>query len=167
MKVIQILLLSIFLIHLPIGVQGQSFPDDGIDWTGVQRALELADSEEKLILIDVYAAWCPYCQRMQTDVYPSDAVREKIAEYFIPVRINVESDNTLTYLGNRMTEAEFARALRYRSVPTTYFMNREGAVVGQQPGYLEIDMFTALLEYVGSGAFESLSFDEFERQRVE
>jgi thioredoxin-related protein len=142
-------------------VLAQELPDDNLDWQQMDRALKLASDQDKLILIDVFAQWCPYCQRMQSEVYPSEKVEEKVKKYFIPVRIDTESSKSMSYLGNEFTESEFAAALRYRSVPTTYFMNAKGEVIGQQPGFLPVDVFAELLEYVGSGAHETQSFEEF------
>jgi len=157
----------LLLIASWIGIQsaaGQNSPEDNIHWVGMERALQMASEQDKFILIDVYAEWCPYCQRMQSEVYPSDEVEEKVGKYFIPVRINTESNETLRYLGSEFTQAEFAVALQYRSVPTTYFMNEKGEVVGQQPGFLPVDVFAKLLEFVGSGAFEETTFQEFENR---
>jgi len=159
-KVIFSVLLLIILGSLK-PIFAQELPDDNLDWQQMERALKLALDNDKLILIDVFAQWCPYCQRMQSDVYPSEKVEEKVKKYFIPVRIDTESDRTMSYHGNEFTESEFAAALQYRSVPTTYFMNANGEVIGQQPGFLPVDVFAELLEYVGSGAHETQSFEEF------
>ncbi len=150
----------LLLLFLPIHLAGQQWQDN-IEWVSMERALELASDEEKLILIDVFAEWCPYCQRMQSEVYPDQQIEELIDLYFVPVRIDTESDRSEVYLGREFTQAEFARALRFQSVPTTFFMNSDGEVVGHQPGYLPEDVFAQLLEYVGSGAYEEISFDEF------
>lgn len=157
----KILLTFTLLLSLQ-GLFESADAQDSISWVSMEEALERAGGEEKLILIDVFAPWCPYCQRMQSEVYPDENVEETIETYFLPVRINVESDAEVRYLEREFTEAEFARALRYQSVPTTYFMNANGEVVGQQPGYLPEEIFTSLLRYVGSGAYETESFEEFE-----
>lgn len=129
----------------------------------LEEALKRAPQEDKKILIDVYASWCPYCQRMHSDVYTSDEVLNAISDHYLWVRINVESDDVVTYKGTQFTEAQFARALDNKSIPTTYFMNDEGAIIGVQPGYLEIDVFSNLLNFIGSDAFLVQSFDEFRR----
>lgn len=149
----------LFLILLAAdGVSAQ----ESIEWVSVDEAMERAEEEQKLILIDVFAPWCPYCQRMQEEVYPDSRVEEAIETYFLPVRISIESDDPVQFMNREFTQAEFARALRYENVPTTYFMNARGEVVGQQPGYLPEEIFTSLLRYVGSGAYETQSFEEFE-----
>lgn len=136
----------------------------GAEPVSLQTALETAAGENKKILVDVYAEWCPYCQRMHSEVYPSDEVMQAITDYFIWVKINIESDETVNYLGTKMTEAEFARALQNKNVPTTYFLNEEGAVLGTQPGYIPADTFSALLNFVGSDAYLNQSFGEYRGQ---
>jgi len=127
----------------------------------LEEALNRASEENKKILIDAYASWCPYCQRMHSDVYTNDEVLNAISDHFLWVKINVESENMVTYMGSQFTEAEFARALENKNVPTTFFMNDEGAIIGVQPGYIEADVFSNLLNYIGSDAFLNQSFDEF------
>ena len=112
----------------------------------------------------MYAAWCPYCQRMHSDVYTTDEVKSAISDHFIWVQINVESENKVDYHGNEMTEAEFARALDNQNVPTTYFLNDEGAIIGVQPGYLDVEVFSNLLRFVGSDAYLNQSFDDYLEQ---
>lgn len=161
-KIIVLCLITIWVGLQP--VLSQNPPEDNLNWVVMERALQLASEQDKFILIDVYVEWCPYCQRMQSEVYPAEEVGEKVEKYFIPVRINAESDEKLKFYGNDFTQAEFAGALQYESVPTTYFMNKDGEVVGQQPGLLSVDVFAKLLEFVGSGAFEEQSFQEFENR---
>lgn len=144
------------------GVKAQ---ETGIAPISLEEALRLAPEKGKKILVDVYAAWCPYCQRMHSDVYTDDNVLEAIEDHFLWVKINVESDSKVKYLGNEMTEAEFARALDNKNIPTTYFLNHEGAILGVQPGYLDEEVFSNLLNFVGSDAFLNQTFDEFTQQK--
>ncbi len=130
----------------------------------LEEALKLAPETGKKILVDVYAEWCPYCQRMHSDVYKNEEVVDAISNHFIWVKINVESENMVNYLGNEMTEAQFARALNNESIPTTYFLNHEGSILGLQPGYIESETFSKLLNFVGSDAFLNQSFQEYSSQ---
>lgn len=129
--------------------------------TELDTALESAKESGKKVLIDVYAEWCPYCEKMHTEVYTETDVIEAVNEYFYLVKINIESENEVNFLGNRMTEIEFAKMLNSSSLPTTYFMNSDGELLGMQPGLLPADVFEDLLTFVGSDSFESLSFEEY------
>lgn len=129
--------------------------------TDLETALASAKADDKKVLIDVYAEWCPYCEKMHTEVYTETDVIEAVNEYYYLVKINIESDNIVNYLGNKMPERDFATLLESTSLPTTYFMNGKGELLGTQPGLLPADVFRDLLHFVGSNAFESTSFDEF------
>ncbi|MEX2411001.1 MAG: thioredoxin family protein [Candidatus Paceibacterota bacterium] len=156
----RILILS-FLLSFPISALAQEAETVPIT---LEEALKRAPLEGKKILLDVYASWCPYCQRMHSDVYTSDEVIEAISSYYLWVKINVESDELVNYHGEEMTEAEFAQALENKNIPTTYFLNDEGAIIGVQPGFLDVDVFSNLLNFVGSDASIYQSFDDYLNQ---
>jgi len=161
------LLVSALLLLLTTNARGQSM-DAGVVETApvtLAEALNEASRGGKKILIDVFAEWCPYCQRMHSDVYTSEEVLEAISDYFIWVKIDVESPSPVSYYGTEMTEAQFASALENESVPTTYFLNSEGAVIGSQPGFIEAEVFAALLKFVGSDAYLEKSFQEYTGRR--
>lgn len=152
------IVLITFVLLTPADLFAQ---EERIKPISLDEALTRASQENKKILIDVYASWCPYCQRMHSNVYTNDDVLNAISDHFLWVKINVESEDMVTYKGSEFTEAQFARALENENVPTTYFMNDEGAIIGVQPGYLEAEVFSNLLNYIGSDAFLSQSFDNF------
>ncbi|MEX0944930.1 MAG: thioredoxin family protein [Balneolaceae bacterium] len=155
------ILILAFLLSFPISALAQEAETVPIT---LEEALKRAPLEGKKILLDVYASWCPYCQRMHSDVYTSDEVIEAISSYYLWVKINVESDELVNYHGEEMTEAEFAQALENKNIPTTYFLNDEGAIIGVQPGFLNVDVFSNLLNFVGSDAFINQSFDDYLNQ---
>jgi thioredoxin-related protein len=158
MKVISKYLPITLLVLIPALAFSQNQTAEPIS---LQRALELAPQEDKKILVDVFATWCPYCQRMHSEVYPSDGVQKALADYYLWVRIDVESDAMVNYHGEDMTEAEFAKALENQNVPTAYFLNSEGAILGKQPGFIEEEVFVNLLNFVGSDAYLDQSFQDY------
>ena len=160
-------LISVIMLFSTVQAQSQSMEavDPNINPVSLEEALKAAAREEKKILIDVYAEWCPYCQRMHSNVYTSEVVLKAISEYFIWVKINVESPSPVSYFGTEMTESQFASALENESVPTTYFLNSEGAIIGSQPGFIETEVFAALLTFVGSDAYLEQSFEEYTGRR--
>ncbi|MDZ7719956.1 MAG: thioredoxin family protein [Balneolaceae bacterium] len=148
----------ILLLLLPVVTSAQS---ETIEPISLQQALDQAPKEGKKILVDVFATWCPYCQRMHSEVYPSEGVQNAISDYYLWVQIDIESDAKVNYHGEEMTQAEFASALENQNVPTAYFLNSEGAILGKQPGFLEQEMFVNLLNFVGSDAYLEQSFQDF------
>lgn len=135
----------------------------GAEPVTLEEAISTAPSLGKKILIDVYVEWCPYCQRMHANTYSSDEVLNTISEHFLWVRINAESDEIVNYHGTELTMSDFARALENRSYPTTYFMNEDGNIIAVQPGYMEAEVFTDLLRFVGTDAFLRMDFESFQK----
>lgn len=157
MKTFKILLITIGLLL----VTSSFSVAQSLDPIALDTALESAKESGKKVLIDVYAEWCPYCEKMHTEVYTLNDVIEAVNEHYYLVKINIESQNEVNYLGNRMTESEFAKMLNSSSLPTTFFMNGDGELLGMQPGLLPADVFEDLLTFVGSDSYESLSFEEY------
>jgi thioredoxin-related protein len=153
--------LLVGLMSVPVLSQAQD-TENGPKPITLEEALKMAPESGKKILVDVYAEWCPYCQRMHSEVYKDDSVLEAISDYFIWVKINVESEEMVNYHGTEMTEAQFARALENQSVPTTYFLNEEGSILGSQPGFIDSPMFSSLLNFVGSDQYRVQTFQEYQ-----
>jgi len=160
MKTLKTLCLSLGLLLCFSAIStGQS-----LNPTALESALISAKESGKKVLIDVYAEWCPYCEKMHTEVYTETDVIKAVNEHFYLVKINIESENEVNFLGNRMTESDFAKMLKSSSLPSTYFMNSSGELLGMQPGLLPADVFEDLLTFVGSDSYESLSFEEYRKK---
>lgn len=150
-----LILLTFFLCE---GVFSQA---NSLQSYNLKEALEIANENNKKVLIDVYAEWCPYCQEMHSEVYTDSRVIEAIENSFILVKINIESEEMVNYLGTEMSERDFAMALQSTSTPTTYFMEGDGSLLGKQPGKIPAEMFSNLLNFVGSDAYLEQTFDEY------
>lgn len=133
-----------------------------IQWSTIEDALLAGSLSSKKIFIYVHAVWCPYCRRMNNEVLSDPEVQKLLERYFHPIRIDAESQETLRYFDNEMTEQQFARALQNESFPTFYFMNQNGEVFGNQPGLLPKELFMKLIHFVGTDAYLKGSFQEYE-----
>lgn len=57
----------------------------------IRGALEQADEEGKLVFVDVVASWCTNCKLMDESTFQSQDVVRLINQYYVPVKIDVES----------------------------------------------------------------------------
>ncbi|WP_142453340.1 thioredoxin family protein [Gracilimonas mengyeensis] len=131
------------------------------DWYSLEEAQRLAAENDKKVLVYAEAVWCTYCQRVRKEVFPQQEVEEVTEQYFYPVLVDIESQDTLTFRGEEMTQAEFSRAMRVTGTPTFIFIDSEGEIIAGQPGFIPTDIYVQMLTYVGTDAYQDQSFDEF------
>jgi thioredoxin-related protein len=144
--------------HAQMKVPPQSFED----------VVAEAQAQDKPILVEIYAPWCPYCQRMQETVYANETVREYLDETFTYVRLNSDTTaGTHQYRDRTLSTRQLASALGAKGVPTTTFLKPDGSPIARQPGFIKRPQFLKIIRYVGSGAYENESFQEFTSERSE
>ena len=127
-----------------------------------------AEAEGTPILLEIYAPWCPYCQRMQEEVYADTEVRSYLDRQFTYARLNRDTTaGTHQFDGRTLSSKQLGLALGARGVPTTVFMTPDGTPIARQPGYIKRPIFLQMLRYFGSGAYEEQSFEAFRAQASE
>jgi thioredoxin-related protein len=132
------------------------------DWKSFNEAQTQAKEDQKKVLIYVNARWCGYCKKMEKEVFSQESVQELTSKYFHPVWIDVdEEDSYLTFQNQKMSHSQFADALQAYSTPTFVFFDENGPPIAAQPGFLPEDIYTQILKYVGSSAYEDQSYEEF------
>jgi len=97
---------------------------------------ERAAREDKYILLNMAAVWCHWCHVMEDTTYADPAVQKKIAERFIPVRVDQDSNPALSY--------------RYENWgwPATIMFDKDGNEIFKRRGYIPPDLFGKLLAAV-------------------
>ncbi len=133
-----------------------------IEWIEFQKALALADSSGKAVLVDVYASWCPWCAKMQDSVYTQAHILEYVAEHFVTARLDIEKvDDEINFKGYKLTSAQLASGFGAEATPTTVFLTSTGDYITRLPGYLDAEGFSRVLKYIGSEAYKEKSFEQF------
>ncbi len=127
-----------------------------------EKAMADAKSQNKVVLVDVYTTWCHWCKKLDADVYPTPEVQKAIHTYFTAVKVNAESNAMHTFDGKQVTERQLATEWNVTGYPTILFLTPAGKVIGAQPGYMPPKDFANLLDYVGSGAYKTTTFDAWQ-----
>lgn len=124
--------------------------------------IEKATAHETPILIEIYAPWCPYCERMQNTVYSHPDVKKYLREHFVYARLNSDTtDGTHTFRGRTLSTPQLASVLGAKGVPTTVFLNADGTPIARQPGFIKRPRFLSMIRYIGSGAYHDQDFRDF------
>lgn len=128
-----------------------------------ESVLEEAQDMQRPLLVEIYAPWCPWCQRMQDEVYTDSAVQSYLSSKFLYVRLNSDADEgTHQFDGRTLTTSELASVLGAQGVPTTVFLTPDGSFIGRQPGFIDRPTFLTLIRYIGSEAYQEQSFEAFQ-----
>ncbi len=148
----------------PAGAHAQdaSVPAEGLDWHAFEEAVAQAETQDKKLIVDVYAVWCPWCRRLQREVYADDAVQAYIQDHFVLTRLDAENtEDSLRFREYTLTPSEMAQGLGASGFPTTVFMDEEGQYITRLPGFIAAPDFLDVLHYIGSEAFLDVPFDEY------
>lgn len=83
-----------------------------MNWVDYDDAQELAEKENKLIMVMLSRQGCPGCEYMKDVVFKNDDIAEVLEKKFISVHVDIQEDfipSGLTYIGT----------------PTFYFLDKD------------------------------------------
>lgn len=124
----------------------------GFDWGGkvnwaisYNMAKNIAQSEHKLVMVDVSLSECPPCKYLASKVYTNDKVANYINSHFIPVFYLADKDEIPVEVQNYFTG----------STPTILFIEPNGELFYRMIGARPPQDFLLILKAVYShyGAF--------------
>jgi thioredoxin-related protein len=142
------LLVSAFLLFFAYQAVQNVNPENYITettWVPFEEAFTQAESENKYLLLDIYEIGCKFCRAMEREVYPSEPVVALMDRFYVPVRLDGRSTESITYLGEQMTLEEFASKMGVTAYPYTVVMRPDGSVVDSQRGYMDSFAFSRWL----------------------
>jgi len=133
------------------------------------EGLEKAAKEKKNMIVDFYTDWCHWCKVMDEKTFNNDSVATKLSERFVTVRINAESPTeSATFQGKNFTNIELTRAFQVTGFPSLAFISPELEVITVIPGYIQVDQFSYILDYIDQECYKKkMSFEEFMKRKGE
>lgn len=147
-KTIIIIAVSLFLgIFVYISLSNVQAPvnDNSPDWIPIHEAQEMAKESDKLIFVDVFEIGCRYCRAMDREVFPDSTVRQVMDANYIPVRLDGNSSEIITFNNEEVTSKDFAQSKGAYVFPTSLILDAEGNVVKKKTGYMGVDEFRQFL----------------------
>ena len=113
-----------------------------IIWHDYESGLALGKSGHKKIMVNFYADWCGYCEKMEKETFAATKVADYLTANFISIRINSDKNTQL------------AKAYSVTGLPSTWFLTETGDRIGNRPGWIKADKFLELLEYVHTEGYK-------------
>lgn len=134
------------------------------EWYDFQEGLKIAEQEDKHIVIDFYADWCKWCKVMDEKTFSVPKVEKYLFENFVPIRINTESDDQVTFKGKTFSKRQLSGAFGVKGLPSLAFLTSNQEMITLIPGYIEKDQFLKILEYINKECYKKqIPFKEFSK----
>ncbi|TYB31460.1 MAG: thioredoxin family protein [Candidatus Mcinerneyibacterium aminivorans] len=155
-KILALILFFIFIF---------SYISAEVNWIDYNKSREISKKQNKTILLYFYSTNCPYCQKMEDEIFADKSISGIINENFIPVKINLQKNETIDKGGQFETTLELARHYQVRGTPNTYFIDFENNPLTRVPGFAPPKTFKILLNYIASESYKNIEWKEYYNKR--
>jgi len=162
---IAVVLAIIVSSYFAINANGSENPINDSKQKSFEEVLKNAQKDKKKIVINVYADWCKWCKKMDSDTFPDKEVQKELKRNFYFYKLNGESSDIVEYDGRKWTKAQLTKAFGIRGFPSTIFLNHDSKPITVLPGYVDAKTFASILRYIGDDIYLKMNFDEFMKKQ--
>ena len=154
---------ALLLAALPTSAQPNAglIPEDAPTWRSMDEAIGLAKANDRLLVLHSYSVSCGWCVRMDRETYSDDAVQAYMEAHYEATRLDLESEEIVTFFEHTLSMASLGNALQVSGTPTTVFVDSDGSLITKMPGFQDAETFLFALRYVKEEAYEQVSFAEY------
>ena len=103
---------------------------------GLEEGFQIAQQENKPVMMYFWAIWCQYCARFQTDTLGNPQVKKILEEDYVLVAMDLDIDR------------EVAQQYGVNYPPYLVFMDTKGNVLQRVPGAVEADYLLPIVTKV-------------------
>jgi thioredoxin-related protein len=129
-------IVTLLLAALTVTTMASDFPKNSPKFKSTAAsALSAGKKEGKPVILVFSAAWCPPCQAMKKDVYPSSTI-QAYHDKFIWAYLDVDDSS------NRRA----AEKAGVQGIPHIQFLDSEGKEIGKQVGGNSPENFASMLD---------------------
>ena len=136
------LLLAVLGAYMFVGgIQQPAGPH--LDWVYDEaEGFEIAKQEDKLVMLDFYAAWCAACKELDHLTYADPAVAARLADY-----VNVKLDFTRTSETTKVLTEKY----QIPGLPVVIFTDADGVPLKRFTGFVDAEKMLGILDEIEDG----------------
>lgn len=163
-----------YILALMVLGSGVASAQEEVKWYSIEEAIQLANQEPRVLLIDVYTDWCGWCKRMDANTFSDPQVAAAMNKHFYPVKLDAEGKEDIVIgekifkfvaNGRRGYHEMAAIVTKGRlSYPTISYVDAQGKVLQAAPGYKTPEQFRVYLEYYSGEVYKNQTFENFSSQ---
>lgn len=120
-----------------------------IEWQSYEEGIAMAKDQGKKVLLYFHADWCGYCKKMERSTFVDAGVVQYVNTNFIAISVNSDENRAL------------AKAYGVSGLPTFWLLNPDSSKLSNLPGYVEAPRLIAILKYIKTDSYKTMSFKEF------
>lgn len=115
-------------------------------WLSYDQGLSTARRQHKLLLVQIYADWCRECHHLSQDFSDNPRLNRLLRQRYVLARVGLDSQQLVTYQGERISEQQLATRLQATWPPMLLFYTADGRLLGRKFGYAPPAEMQSLLE---------------------
>jgi len=100
------------------------------------EGLEIAEREDKPVLIYFWAVWCQFCEKLETITYTDEQVKASLERDFILIAIDLDENS------------EISNSFGVSYPPAEVFLDSSGREITRVPGYIDPEGFLSTMNEV-------------------
>ena len=127
-----------------------------IEWIRYDDGLTRAKESDKHVFINFTTSWCGFCKKMDKTTFADAEVIKMMHDYFVTVKVDGDSRDTLDIAGYKITERNLTRSeFSVGSYPTYFFLASDGKKLGAIRGYQTKGQLMQYLTYVAEKKYDT------------
>ena len=148
-----------------------------VNWISFDEAYIKCKKNPRPIMIDIYTTWCGPCKMMSNQTFNNPDIAKYINDNFYAVKFDAESKDSVKFdkyvfvstdPSNPKAPHQFAASIldNQLAYPSIVFLNNQIQRLDILKGFMPPKNFEPILNYYGSGDYQKIKWEEYEKRFV-